>query len=132
MKVLVTGGGGFLGKAIVRLLRERGEEVRSFSRQPHPDLTALGVEHCRGELADASAVERAVEGCDLVFHVAAKAGVWGPYEEFYEAHVVGTQHVLDACRDQNVRRLVYTSSPSVVFDGTDMEGGDETIPYPDH
>ena len=132
MKALVTGGGGFLGKAIVKLLRERGDEVRSFSRNPHPALTAMGVEHCRGELADAGAVKRAVEGCDIVFHVAAKAGVWGPYEEFYRANVLGTKHVIDACRLHGIKRLVHTSSPSVVFDGSDMEGVDESVPYPDH
>lgn len=132
MKALVTGGGGFLGKAIVKRLRERGDEVRSFSRNPHPALTAMGVEHCRGELADAGAVKRAAEGCDLVFHVAAKAGVWGPYEEFYRANVLGTKHVIDACRLHGIKRLVHTSSPSVVFDGSDMEGVDESVPYPDH
>lgn len=132
MKALVTGGGGFLGKAIVNLLRARGDEVRSFSRNPHPDLTEMGVEHCRGELGDAEAVKRAVEGCDIVFHVAAKAGVWGPYEEFYQANVLGTKHVIDACRQFGIKRLVYTSSPSVVFDGSDMEGVDESIPYPEH
>ena len=132
MKALVTGGGGFLGKAIVKLLKERGDEVRSFSRNPHPALTAMGVEHCRGELADAGAVKRAAEGCDIVFHVAAKAGVWGPYEAFYRANVLGTKHVIDACRLHGIKRLVHTSSPSVVFDGSDMEGVDESVPYPDH
>lgn len=132
MKALVTGGGGFLGKAIVTLLRARGDEVRSFSRNPHPGLAEMGVEHCRGELSDADAVKRAVEGCDIVFHVAAKAGVWGPYDEFYKANVLGTKHVLAACRQHGIKRLVYTSSPSVVFDGTDMEGVDESVPYPEH
>ena len=132
MKALVTGGGGFLGKAIAGRLLERGDEVRSFSRSEHPALTLMGVEPCRGQLNDAAAVLRAVEGCDIVFHVAAKAGVWGPYEEYYQANVVGTRHVIDACRQCGVKRLVYTSSPSVVFDGTDMEGVDESVPYPKH
>jgi len=113
-------------------LRERGDEVCSFSRNPHPELTEMGVEHCRGELADAGAVKRAAEGCDIIFHVAAKAGVWGPYEEFYRANVLGTKHVIDACRLHGIKRLVYTSSPSVVFDGSDMEGVDESVPYPEH
>ncbi len=132
MKVLVTGGGGFLGKAIVKLLLARGDQVRSFSRSAYPELDQLGVEQCRGELADAEAVSRAVAGCDIVFHVAAKAGVWGPYEEFYRANVLGTKHVITACRRHGVKHLVHTSSPSVVFDGTDMEGVDESVPYPDH
>ena len=63
MKALVTGGGGFLGKAIVKLLRERGDDVRSFSRNEHPALTGMGVEHCRGELGDAEAVKRSARNC---------------------------------------------------------------------
>ena len=132
MKALVTGGGGFLGKAIVRQLLARGDSVRSLSRRGYPDLTALGVDHHSGDIGDAEAVRRAVQGCEIVFHAAAKAGVWGPYEAFYRANVLGTRHVIEACRQQGVRRLVYTSSPSVVFDGTDMEGVDESVPYPEH
>ena len=132
MKVLVTGGGGFLGKAIVKLLRERGDQVRSFSRSEHAALAELGVEHCRGELSDAEAVKQAARDCELVFHVAAKAGVWGPHAEFYQANVLGTRHVIAACRQHGIRRLVYTSSPSVVFDGSDMEDVDESVPYPEH
>lgn len=132
MRALVTGGGGFLGKAIVRLLRARGIEVRSFSRSPHPALDALGVEHVCGALSDAEAIAGAVDGCDIVYHVAAKAGVWGPYEEFYDANVVGTRNVIAACRKSGVERLVYTSSPSVVFDGSDMAGVNESAPYPEH
>jgi 2-alkyl-3-oxoalkanoate reductase len=131
-QVLVTGGGGFLGGAIVRRLLERGNRVRSLSRQTYPALAAAGVEQIQGGLEDAAAVGRAVQGCDLVFHVAAKAGVWGEYTEYHRVNVEGTENVIDACLRHGVRRLVYTSSPSVVFHGTDMEGVDETVPYPDH
>lgn len=132
VKALVTGGGGFLGKAIVRRLRARGDEVRSFSRRAHPELDALGVEHYCGDLDDSDAVAAAVAGCNIVYHVAAKAGIWGAYADFYRANVLGTRHVIAACRQHGVRRLVYTSSPSVVFDGHDMEGVDESVPYPQH
>ncbi|MGD0585098.1 MAG: NAD-dependent epimerase/dehydratase family protein [Oryzomonas sp.] len=131
MKVLVTGGGGFLGGAIVRMLRERGDEVRSFSRGLYPALTSLGVEQVSGMLEDADAVATAVKGCDLVFHVAAKAGIWGSYHDFYQPNVVGTEHVIAACLSNGTGKLVYTSSPSVVFDGSDVEGGNESLPYPD-
>jgi 2-alkyl-3-oxoalkanoate reductase len=130
MRALVTGGGGFLGGAVVRRLRDRGDEVRSFSRGRYPALDAIGVTQIRGDLADAGAVSSAVEGCEAVFHVAAKAGVGGRYAAYYQANVVGTQNVLAACQRHRVRRLVYTSSPSVVFDGRDMEGVDESVPYP--
>ena len=129
MNALVTGGGGFLGGAIVRLLRQRGDSVRSLARGDYPGLRDLGVEQIRGDLADPEAVRRAVEGCDVVFHVAAKAGIWGPFEDFHRINVEGTRNVIAACRATGSRRLVYTSSPSVVFDGRDMEGVDESAPY---
>jgi nucleoside-diphosphate-sugar epimerase len=132
MKALVTGGGGFLGGAIVRSLLARGDSVRSLSRGHYPALQALGVEQVRGDLADPETVQRAVEGCSLVFHVAAKAGIWGPAAEYYRSNVTGTRNVIAACRTCGVERLVFTSSPSVVFNGRDMEGVDESVPYPKH
>jgi nucleoside-diphosphate-sugar epimerase len=130
MNALVTGGGGFLGSAIVRLLVARGDQVRSLSRQRYPALDALGVEQMQGDIADTDAVGTACAGCDIVFHVAAKAGLAGRYSSYYQANVVGTENVLAACRQHGISRLVYTSSPSVVFDGRDMEGVDESVPYP--
>lgn len=129
MKLLVTGGGGFLGGAIVRALKERGDEVRSCSRGEHPQLAELGAEQRRVDLADAEGVASAVEGVDCVIHVAAKAGAWGPREPYFLANVVGTRNVLAACRRHGVRKLVHCSSPSVVFDGQDQEGVDESAPY---
>jgi 2-alkyl-3-oxoalkanoate reductase len=130
VKALVTGGGGFLGGAIVRLLRNRGDTVRTFSRGTYSALDALGVQQFRGDLADPLAVSRAADGCDIVFHVAAKAGVWGPWREYYEANVVGTNNVLAACKSHGIRRLVFTSSPSCTFAGVDQDGVNESEPYP--
>jgi 2-alkyl-3-oxoalkanoate reductase len=132
MKALVTGGGGFLGGAVVRQLLERGAQVRSFSRGEHAELRALAVEQLRGDLSDAAAVNAAVAGCDIVFHVAAKVGAWGPRAAFHATNVLGARNVLDACREHGVRDLVYTSTPSVVFDGRDLEGVDESVPVPTH
>src|SRR4051812_12851986 len=129
---LVTGGGGFLGSAIVKLLRERGDAVRSLSRSPHDALDDLGATQIHGDVADSGAVSGAVAGCRTVFHVAAKAGLWGPYPEYHRINVTGTQNVIAACRRHGVRRLIYTSSPSVVFTGHDLEGVDESIPYARH
>src|SRR5262245_3594005 len=117
MRALVTGGGGFLGGAVVHRLVARGDSVRSLSRATYPALGALGVEQHQGDLADPGAVRRAAEGCGVVFHVAAKAGLAGTYADYHAANVVGTENVLAACRSAGVRRLVYTSSPSVVFAG---------------
>ena len=128
--ILVTGGGGFLGKAIVRELLRRGHRVASFSRGSYPELQHLGVVQYRGDIADADAVANAVRGQEAVFHAAAKPGVWGGFDAFYRPNVTGTRNVIAACRDARVPTLVYTSSPSVVFDGSDMQGVDESAPYP--
>ena len=130
MKILVTGGGGFLGKAIAKRLINRGDQVRSFSRGHYPELHALGIDVQRGDLADSKAVMSAIEGCDAVFHVAAKPGMWGAYSSYHATNVTGTENIIDACRKTGVSKLVYTSSPSVVFGGGNMEGINESAPYP--
>jgi 2-alkyl-3-oxoalkanoate reductase len=132
MNALVTGGGGFLGAAIVRRLRDRGDRVHSFSRRRYAELDSLGATQHQGDLADSIAVSRAAAGCDIVFHVAAKAGVGGLYRDYHRANVLGTANILTACRHHGIIRMVYTSSPSVVFDGRDMAGVNESVPYPSH
>lgn len=129
MRVLVTGGGGFLGSAVVHRLVARGNEVRSLTRRRYPELDALGVQTVRGDVADPAAVHAAVAGCDLVVHVAAKAGTWGSYADYARTNVTGTRNVIEACRGHGVARLVHTSTPSVVHPGRDIEGGDERLPY---
>ena len=134
MNVLVTGGGGFLGQAICRLLVARGYEVASFNRGAYPELDVLGVRQVRGDLADAQAVHEAARGMDAIFHVAAKAGAWGSYESYRLANVAGTDNVLAACRAHGIGRLVYTSTPSVTHRATHpVAGGNETdTPYGEH
>jgi nucleoside-diphosphate-sugar epimerase len=131
MRALVTGGGGFLGGAIVRRLAGEGISVRTLQRGTYDELARLGVEQVTGDIADAEVVDRAVAGCDLVFHVAAKVEMWGAYEPFYRANVRGTENVIAALRRHSVRRLVFTSSPSVVHGREDLAGVDESVPYPD-
>ncbi len=128
--ILVTGGGGFLGRAIVRQLLEKGHRVASLSRSHYPALEALGVKQLCGDIGNAGAVKDAARGRDIIFHVAAKAGVWGRFEDFFRPNVIGTQNVITACRSCRVPMLVYTSSPSVIFNGGDMQGVDESTPYP--
>lgn len=129
MQVLVTGGGGFVGGYVIDRLLARGYAVRSYGRSAQPELEAKGVEVFCGDLADADAVARACVGVDAVFHVAAKAGVWGDWDSFYGPNVLGTRHVVAACRQNGVGRLVYTSTPSVVFNREAISGGDESMPY---
>jgi nucleoside-diphosphate-sugar epimerase len=130
-QVLVTGGSGFLGRAIAARLVARGDRVRTLARRFSPDLQPLGVDQQQGDIADLAVVERACAGMDAVIHTAAKAGVWGPYEAYYGPNVRGTQNVIAACRRRQVGLLVHTSSPSVVFNGTGMSGEDESASYPD-
>ncbi len=132
MKALVTGGGGFLGRYIVEQLLEQGDAVTVFARSAYPELEALGAQGIRGDIRDGAALLRACAGMDVVFHAAAKAGLWGPREEFYAVNVTGTENVIAACRANGVPQLVYTSSPSVIFDGRPHENVDESYPYPNH
>lgn len=132
MKTLVTGGGGFLGRYIVEQLLAQGDTVTVFSRGAYPELEALGARVMRGSLQDAAAVQKACTGMDAVFHVAAKAGLWGPWGEYYAINVTGTENVIAACQKQGVPKLINTSSPSVIFDGCSQEGVNEDIPYPEH
>lgn len=132
MKVLVTGGGGFLGSVVVRQLLQRGEEVSVLNRGRYPQLEALGVICHRGDIADERAVSAACAGVDAVIHVAAKAGPGLYRPDFRHANVKGTDNVLNACRIHGIRTLVYTSSPSVTHSPCDLEGVDESVPYPEH
>jgi nucleoside-diphosphate-sugar epimerase len=134
MKILVTGGGGFLGQALCRGLVERGHEVTSFNRGHYPQLDAIGVRQVAGDLADRDAVLAAFAGQAAVFHNAAKAGAWGSYDSYHRANVIGTQNVLDACRAHGIGQLVYTSTPSVTHRATHpVEGGTaDTVPYGEH
>lgn len=130
MHALVTGAGGFLGRYIVEALLARGEQVRGLARGEYPQLQSLGVEMIRGDVADRETVTFACQGIDCVFHVASRVGIWGAWREYYSANVVGTQNMIEACRACGVGRLVFTSSPSVTFDGRDQCGVDESAPYP--
>jgi 2-alkyl-3-oxoalkanoate reductase len=129
MKILVTGGGGFLGRHLVKMLIERGHQVESFSRSRHPILDRLQVKSISGDLKNYSQVLSAMEGKDAVFHVASKVGMWGSWKDFYEINVLGTKNILRACKEANVPYLVYTSTPSVVFNKKDITGGNENLSY---
>ncbi len=131
MKALVTGGGGFLGGALVRRLVGRGWSVRTLQRGNYSRLDELGVEQISGDVSDADIVSHSVDGCDIVFHVAAKVDQWGAYPPFHRTNVVGTENVLTAMRRRGVPKLIFTSTPSVVHSGGDLAGVNESAPYPE-
>jgi|JFJP01.1.fsa_nt_gi nucleoside-diphosphate-sugar epimerase len=130
MKALVTGGGGFLGRYIVEQLLARGDDVAILSRGHYPDLATQGVTVIQGDITNAATVIQACMGMETVFHVAARPGVWGTWNSFYQPNVLGTQNIVAACQEEGVTKLVYTSSPSVIFDNQAHEGADESLPYP--
>ncbi|MGD0518800.1 MAG: NAD-dependent epimerase/dehydratase family protein [Thermoguttaceae bacterium] len=127
---LVTGAGGFLGRYIVERLLSRGDRVRALGRKQYPELQARGVEVVRADLCDRDSVVNACRSVDMVFHVAGIAGLGGRWKDFYRINTLGTRWVIKGCRRHKVGRLVYTSSPSVIFDGNDQCGVDESAPYP--
>ena len=129
-RALVTGAGGFLGQYLVEQLVARGVRVRAVARNRYPELDRLGVESIQGDLSDPQVAADACRDMDVVFHAAAVAGIWGPWDHYYRINTLATQYVIDGCLRHGVPRLVFTSSPSVTFDGTDQQGVDESAPYP--
>jgi nucleoside-diphosphate-sugar epimerase len=129
MNILVTGAGGFLGSHLSESLLSKGHKVWNFSRKKHPQLQTMGVDTICGDLKDEAAVAKAFQGMDVVFHVASRVGIWGKYKDFYQTNVIGTENVIKACRANGITKLIYTSTPSVVFDWGDLCGADEAAPY---
>lgn len=126
--VFVTGASGFIGGKLAERLLAEGRKVRVLSRRPLPQLEARGAEVIVGDLDDRHALARGCHSADTVFHVAGRVGVWGPPEDFFRVNVGGTQQLLAAAYDAKVPRFVYTSSPSVVYDGGDLAAVDESAP----
>ena len=130
MSILVTGGGGFLGRYIVEQLLKRGEKVRVFTRGAYPELSSLGVEVIRGDLKNIEEVITATRNMETVFHVAAVPGIWGAWDHYYQTNTRGTENIIHGCLQAGVKKLIYTSSPSVIFDGHPHLDANESLPYP--
>lgn len=130
MNILVTGGGGFLGRYIIKGLLGRGYTVRSIGRSAQPELAKQGVHVIQGDINDPIAVNTAVAGCQAIFHVAAKAGSGMHWNSFYEPNVLGTRNLLRAAKQYGTQYFIHTSSPSVIFEGKPITNGNESLPYP--
>lgn len=134
MKTLVTGGGGFVGSALCRRLRDLGHDVTALVRRPHAALAAEGIRTVIHDLAvpeAAAGLAGLLAGVDCVFHTAAHVKMWGPREAFVRGNITATNNVIGACRAAGVANLVFTSSPSVVAADHDLRGIDESTPYPE-
>jgi nucleoside-diphosphate-sugar epimerase len=131
MKVLVTGGGGFLGSAICRQLIARGDQVIAYQRSPADELEKLGAGVVQGDIADTGLLNATSKDVDAIIHTAAKAGLSVNYDDYFGPNVTGTENVISACHSNRIRKLVFTSSPSVTHSDGDIEGGTESLPYPE-
>lgn len=129
MRCLLTGASGFLGRYIAELLVARGDQVRAWIRRPDSDLSNLGVDVRLGDLREDAPPEDLLEGIEAIIHTAALAGIWGPWRTYYQVNVLGTERLLAAAKRAGVPRFVYTSSPSVTFEGGEQLGIDEQAPY---
>jgi 2-alkyl-3-oxoalkanoate reductase len=134
MKVLVTGGSGFVGRALTIKLLERGYEVHSLSRT---DPKVLGVHwhsidlsKLREDSAIQTKLSNILQNTTAVFHTAAKVGMWGKASEFEAMNIYGTQTLLELSQKNNVQVFIYTSSPSVIASGGDLCNVNEDVPYP--
>jgi len=130
MKILITGGNGFLGRNIFKKLLGKGHELYSFSRSDHPFYKEQGITWAQGDICNFDSIKNAISGMDVVFHTASKVSPWGRWEDFYSINVMGTKNVIKACQQEGIKKLIYTSSPSVVFGNNDLKGADESTPYP--
>ena len=132
MRILITGGGGFLGTAIIKeLLKNPENKITNFARGVYPELESMGVKTIRGDIRHKVDVDKVMSyGFDVIFHVAAKAGVWGTYKEFLDINYLGTKNMVESAKTFGVPRFVYTSTPSVVFGEDDLIGVDEETPFP--
>src|SRR6266699_2056336 len=113
MLAFVTGATGFLGSHVARVLADYGADMRLLVRSSSNlrNIEGLRADHALGDLRDPASLEKAMAGCDVVFHVAADYRLWvRDPDEMYRSNVQGTQAILDAAREARVRRMVYTSS----------------------
>lgn len=128
-KILVTGASGFVGGAVCKALLAEGYSVRGTGRRPRPDSLEDAVEYVAGDLSDSSFVGGLFDRVVAVVHVAAKAGVWGDLPLYYQANVIATRVLLEESQRAGVQAFVFTSTPSVVFNGKPIRNGNEELPY---
>jgi len=128
-KILVTGASGFVGGAVVHELLARGYKVRGTGRKPRPEGFPGEAEYESTDLCDLQRLPPLLVNCTAIVHVAAKAGVWGSQESFRRPNVEATRNLLEHAGSAGVRYFVHTSTPSVVYNGQSIQGGDESLPY---
>ncbi|MCB9092207.1 MAG: NAD-dependent epimerase/dehydratase family protein [Halobacteriovoraceae bacterium] len=132
MKILITGAGGFLGKKICEFLSiEKQFQLLGINRKIYPELYKIGVEQFAVDLRNIEELEKVFSEnkIEAVIHTAAKAGIWGEFEDYYSINFKGTINLLTLCHKYGVKYFVYTSTPSVVFGRKAIRGASEKVPY---
>ncbi len=131
-RAFVTGGSGFVGRALIRALVDRGDEVVALARSDGAAaaVRAAGAEAARGDLDGREAMAEAMRGCDVVFHAAAKVEDWGSREDFMRVNVAGTANALEASKMAGVRRFVHIGTEAAFVDGSALAHIDESRPLP--
>ncbi|MBW2375523.1 MAG: NAD-dependent epimerase/dehydratase family protein [Deltaproteobacteria bacterium] len=125
---LVTGGCGFVGAAIARALKDRGDEVIVLDLAPECPIE--GVDYRRVDITDKAAVTEACRGVDTIIHNASIVHTkQNKQDVVWAVNLGGTENMLEAARENGVPRFIYISSGSVVYEGKDIENGDESLPY---
>ena len=133
MKTLITGATGFLGGALTYRLHNMGWDVTTLGRNPAKlnQLEDDGIRVVRADISKKDEVNASFSDFDLVFHCAALPSPWGGFEKFYQANVIGTRNIVNACLENNVKRLVYVSTPSIYFDYNSRISVKENDPLPE-
>lgn len=130
-KILVTGGSGFVGQALAISLAEQGHQVIAVSRKPNQKLLQHGIELVSCDLSKKDEIDSiSLAGVETIFHTAAYVKMWGKYQDFYKTNFLGTKFLLEKAKVAGVKKFIYTSSPSVIADGTDLKGINEAYSYP--
>ena len=130
-KAIVTGGGGFLGKALCVELKDLGYEVIALARGSYPELELLGITTRQCDISEP--LDNFVDDfkdAEVIFHTAAKVKMWGDYKDFYKINVEGTKNLISMAKKSGIKKFIYTSSPSVIADGTNLKGINESYDYP--
>src|SRR5581483_1855406 len=131
MKVFVTGATGFVGSHVARVLAQQGADLRLLVRSSSDpkNIQGLTAERVVVDLCEPASVEKAMQGCDVVFHVAADYRLWiTDPERMYRANVAGTRAILEAAKKNGVRRVVYTSSVATMGFTSNGHPADENSP----
>lgn len=129
--ILVTGGGGFVGKSLIKKLLNKGYQVKSLSRNFYEELATLSVTCYQGDIGgEFEKINLFFKNVDAVFHVASKVDMWGKYDDFFKTNVIGTRNIIKACKENNIKYLIYTSSPSVIANNDGLKEVDASFPYP--